>query len=365
MTVQAATASRRHARLRRDVAPELNELTWAAWLGAGLIMVLLISNPLYIGLMLCCALVVYVSQRTAGHRMIDVLLVGGTVVALMTVPLNLLTGTTGATRLVELPSLTLPGWLASVTFGGIVTAESLVYTLTHVAAIVAIVALVCSFNVSVDHFKLLKHTPPGLAQLGVIVTISLLLVPETLRRVVTLRESRIVRGYRFGVGSLPGLLLPLLADALERSVQRAESLDARGFGSLSAPSRPMETLAAVVSLVVAATSCFLYYYYPAWHVAAAAGVVLGVFGMLGVGWRQTRRARTTLLFRQHFSTIDWIVGGGSVGAAAIIMMCRALGTGRVTYLPFPSLTVPSFQVIPAAACLLLLSPILVARSSRR
>ncbi len=365
MTIRAATASRQHANLRRETAPELNELTWAAWLGAALIMVLLISNPLYIALMLCCALVVYLSQRTAEYRIVDVLLLGGMVVALMTVPLNLLTGTTGATRLVALPSLTLPGWLASVTFGGTITAESLVYTLTHVGAIVAIVALVCAFNVSVDHFKLLKHTPPGLAQLGVIVTISLLLVPETLKRVVTLRESRIVRGYRFGVRSLPGVLLPLLGEALERSVQRAESLDARGFGSLVSPSRPAETLVSVASLVAAAIASFLYYYYPAWHLAAATGVALCVVAMLSVGWRQTRRARTTRLFLPRRSTIDWLVGGGSVGAAALIVMCRALGTGGVTYLPFPSLTVPSFQVIPAAACLLLLSPIFVVRRTQR
>ena len=365
MTVQAATASRHGANSRRNTAVGLNELTWAAWLVAGLIMVLLISNPLYIGLMLCCALVIYVSQRTSEHRIVDVLLVSGTVVALMTVPLNLLTGATGATRLVELPSLTLPGWLASVTFGGAITAESLVYTLTHVAAIVAIVAIVCSFNVSVDHFKLLKHTPPGLAQLGVIVTISLLLVPETLRRVMTLREARVVRGYRFGIRSLPGVLLPLLAEALERSVQRAESLDARGFGSLSAPSRPLETLSAVVSLVAAAIFCFLYYYYPAWHLLAAIGIGLGVLGMVSVGWRQTRRARTTRLFRDRLSAIDWIVGLGSVIAAALIVICRALDRGGVTYLPFPSLTVPSFQLVPALACLLLLSPILVTGGSRR
>lgn len=322
-------------------------------------MTLLISNPLYIALILGAALVVYASQRTRAHRIVDVLLVGGSVMALLTVPINLLTGSTGATRLFALPSLTVPGWLASVTFGGTVTAESLVYTLTHVVAIVAIVAIVCCFNVSVDHFRLLKHTPPGLAQLGVIVTISLLLVPETLRRVVTLRESRIARGYHFGVRSLPGVLMPLLAEALERSVQRAESLDARGFGSLSAPSRPVEALAAVVSLVVAATSSFLYYYFPAWHVATAAGLATGVFGMLCTAWMQTRRAGATRLFRRPFSRIDWIIGGGSAAAVALILVCRVAGAGGVAYLPFPLLTVPSFAALPALACLLLLLPIMV------
>jgi len=365
VTMQAAIVSAQPARSRHDAASALSELAWAAWLAAGLIVVLLISNPLYIGLIMCCALVVYVSQRTPEHRLVDLLLLGGMCVALMTVPLNLLTGTTGATALLELPSVTLPGWLASVTFGGTVTAESLVYALTHVAAIGAIVALVCTFNVSVDHFKLLKRTPPGLAQLGVIVTISLLLVPETLRRVVTLRESRIVRGYPFGLRSLPGVLLPLLAEALERSVQRAESLDARGFGSLAGRSRPAETLAALTSLAAAGLFSFLYFYYPSWHFASAVGLMLGVFGVLGVGWRQARRARTTRLFRERISTMDWIVGGGSIGAAALIVTCRALGAGGVTFLPFPSLTIPSFQVVPVTACLLLLSPILVTRRARR
>jgi energy-coupling factor transport system permease protein len=199
----------------------------------------------------------------------------------------------------------------------------------------------------------------------VIVTISLLLVPETLRRVASLHESRVVRGYRFGLRSLPGVMLPLLAEALERSVQRAESLDARGFGSLSSPPRLEETLVSVLSLVGAAIACFLYYYYPGWRIAAAGGVVLGVLGILAVGWRQTRRSRTTRIRRERFSGMDWIVIGGSASATVIIVMCRVFGTGGVTYLPFPSLTAPSFQVIPAAACLLLLSPLLVPREGRR
>src|SRR5581483_3605416 len=84
VTTGEAASARVHASAGRTIAPRLSELTWAAWLGAGLVMVLLVSNPLYIGLLLGCALVVYISQRTVATRLFDVLRAGGVVVALAT-----------------------------------------------------------------------------------------------------------------------------------------------------------------------------------------------------------------------------------------------------------------------------------------
>lgn len=365
MTAAVRDSMHGAAAARARSVPELHPLAWAAWLGCGLTMILLTSNPLYVALIALSALVVYASHRRAGRRAIDVLLVGGVALALLTIPLNLVTGSTGATTVFDLPSLTMPGWLASVTFGGPVTAESLTYAAIHALAIAGILALVCAFNVSVDHFKLLKYTPPGLAQLGIIVTISLLLVPETLRRILTLAESRTVRGYESRLRSIPGLLLPILAEALERSVQRAESLDARGFGRLAAPPNAFETIAAVACVGIAAVSGFWYYYYPSDHLASAAVTVIGAAGVAAIAWRQARRSATTRLMLPRVSPADRIVLGASLVGAACLALSRIFAVGSVAYLPFPSVSAPQFHPLPAVACLLLVIPAGLAPRSPR
>lgn len=365
MTRALSGSAHRGAATRNRLAVELHPLAWAAWLGCGLTMVLLTSNPLYVALIALSALVVYASQRRAGRRAIDVLLVGGVALASLTIPLNLVTGSTGATDLFSLPAFAMPGWLAAVTFGGPVTAESLTYAATHALAIAGMIALVCAFNASVDHFKLLKYTPPGLAQLGIIVTISLLLVPETLRRMRTLTESRTVRGYESRLRGVPGLLLPILAEALERSVQRAESLDARGFGRLAAPPAPFETLVAVACAGIAAVSAFWYYYYPSDHLASAAVMALGACGILAIGWLQARRSAMTRLMLPGVTAADRVVLAASLAGVACLALSRALAVGGVAYLPFPSVSAPQFHPLPAVACLLLLVPASLAPGAQR
>ena len=361
-------ADRTKAGGRREVAiartADLHPLAWGAWLSAGIAMVFLTSNPLYVALILLSALVVYASRRTATRRALDVLLIAGVAIALVTIPLNLLTGSSGATQMFDLPSVTLPGWLASVTFGGPVTAESLVYAGTHAMTIAAVLAMVCAFNAAVDHFKLLKYTPAGLAQLGVIVTISLLLVPETLRRVASLQEARRVRGHDASLRSVPSLLLPMLGEALERSVQRAESLDARGFGRLALPANAGETLVAGVCLAVSAASSFAYYYYPAWRIGSVSGLAIGLAGIVIVGLRQARRSGATRLSRDRVSTADGVVVAGAIAGVVAMLVARAASLGGVSYLPFPNVVSPQLHVLPVMACLALLAPALTMSGGR-
>lgn len=354
----AARVARTGPVASRRAAAAVHPLAWGVWLFGGVAMVFLTSNPLYVALIALSALVVYAAHRRTSHRALDVLLMVGLATSLLTIPLNLVTGSTGATHLFDLPSLTLPGWLASVTLGGPVTAESLLYAATHAMTIVAVLALVCAFNASVDHFKLLKYTPAGLAQLGIIVTISLLLVPETLRRIISLQESRRVRGYDASLRSLPALLLPILSEALERSVQRAESLDARGFGRLSLPPNTAETVAAIACLATSAVSSFAYYYYPTSRIAAVCGLTLGLAGIVVIGMRQALRSGATRLSRHPVTVADGAIAVAAVAGVAAMLASRVASLGDVSYLPFPNVALPGLHPLPAMACLSLLIPAL-------
>jgi energy-coupling factor transport system permease protein len=328
-----------------------------------MMMVFLTSNPLYLGTIGLVAFVVYASSRRNDRRSLDLLLPIWLLFTLSMLPLNLLTGSTGATPLFDLPELTLPGWLASVTFGGTVTAESTAYAASRAVGIMAIVLMVCAFNGAIDHFRLLKLVPPGLAQLGIVVTVALLLLPETVARATALREARLLRGHRGGVRAYTSLLIPLLAEALERSVQRAESLDARGFGRLDAGSSATASVLTVGFVAIAASAAFGSYYSSHHGLLMTVAVAASGAALVAV-WRQGSANAAVRMRRLPLSTRDIAVLAAALAGASVFVILRATETGGITYLPFPEVAAPAFGPAGAAAALMLLGPALLFERGR-
>jgi energy-coupling factor transport system permease protein len=332
-------------------------LAWTLWLGSAMLAVLLTSNPLYHATIALCALVVYAGVRPRRSGALDVLLSLGLMFCLLSVPLNLLTGSSGTTELFSLPAMTLPGWLGSVTVGGPVTAESLVYAADEALALAAILSIVCAFNAGVDHGQLLRLTPPGLAQLGLVVAVGLLLVPEALARAASLREARMTRGLASGWTASHTMLLPLLSDALERAVQRAESLDARGFGALASPVRTGETAVSILGLVLATIGAFAWYYAPDERGVAGSMFLAGAALVLTMAWQQASRGTARRLFVPKLRRNDVLTAAASACSAATFLAMRLAGAGDVTYLPFPVLHAASYSIALGCASLLLLAPL--------
>ncbi len=333
---------------------------WAAWMSSAMLMVLVTSNPLYHATIALCALVVYARFRSARTKHLDVLLIVGVVLSMLSIPLNLVAGSTGPTEIFVLPAVTFPGWLGSVTLGGRVTAESLLYAVDQSIALMAILCVTCAFNAGVDHFQLLKLTPPGLAQLGVIVSVGLLLVPETLARVRSLREAHTARGRGAGWAA-PASLLSLLSDGLDRTVQRAESLDARGFGALALPARPNETAISMGGLVIAAVGAFSWYYAEDARPLAAVGLIVGALMVASMVWRQAARGTARRLFVVAMQRTDVLVAVSALFGAATLLGLRLMAVGEVDFGPFPAVRAPSYALSAAGACLLLLAPLLARR----
>jgi len=330
-------------------------------MSSAMLMVLVTSNPLYHATIALGALLVYAGVRSARTRALEVLLIFGVVLSFLSIPLNLVTGSAGPTEVFVLPALTLPGWLGSITLGGRITAESLLYATDQALALIAILCIICAFNASIDHFQLLKLTPPGLAQLGVVVTVGLLLVPETLARARTLREAHVTRGRGDRWATVPASLLSLLSDGLDRAVQRAESLDARGFGALTVPGRWSETALSIGGLFLAAVGAFSWYYAEDAQPLAASALLVGALLVVSMAWRQAMRGTAQRLFLTMWQQTDVLVAATAAFGAATLLGLRLAGAGDANYLPFPVVRAPAYSLAAASACLLLLTP-LFARS---
>ena len=340
--------------------PALQAEAWLAWLLAASVAVFLTSNPFYLATACLVGLVVYESlPRGRRRRAYGLVVKIGLFFALLSIPFNVLTGSSGATSLLELPRLSFPGWLGGVTLGGDVTAESLLYAAGRAMRLVALLLFATAFNVGVDHYRLLRTVPSALKQLGVVVTVAVLLLPQAFAQARDVAEAQRLRGRRMrGLRDAGAFVVPVLAGALERSIQRAESLDARGFGSgPSGGATGVWTKAlatSAVGLTAAGLAAYLYYRgNPLLSFFALAGAAL-----LALLVMRARGGRTgaTRYSHEPLTRSSALVVACCVLSPAMLIGMRVLQAGGIGYDPYPTAATPELNPFAVAAVLLLLAP---------
>jgi energy-coupling factor transport system permease protein len=136
----------------------------------------------------------------------------------------------GLTVLVTLPEIPLPD-ATGVKLGGEITLEALLTALYFALQLAAIFCCIGAANALGSSRQLLRYMPAALYEIGVACVIALTFAPQLVtdaRRVRLAAHSR-ARGRgkwrRFG-----RLVMPVLEGSLERSVELAAAMDARGYG---------------------------------------------------------------------------------------------------------------------------------------
>ncbi len=137
----------------------------------------------------------------------------------------------GSTTLLRLPEVPLPDWAAGITLLGPVTSEALLAGLYDGLRLAAVIICVGAANSLANPKRLLASLPPALYEVGTAVVIALSLFPQLAESVQRVRRARQLRGDPGrGVRALRRVVVPVLEDALERSLSLAASMDARGYG---------------------------------------------------------------------------------------------------------------------------------------
>jgi len=192
------------------------------------------TQPLLLGLVIAVTAYVVVARRTDApwaRTYRSALLLGGLVIVIR-MAFEVVFGTDAGTHvLLTLPSVPLPSWMAGVTIGGPVSAEGLVQAFGEGLQIAAVIACIGAASSLASPTRMLASMPAALYEVGLTVVVALTLAPQAVADVQRVHAARRLRGRpTHGIAAIRSTGLPVLEDALERSVQLAASMDARGYG---------------------------------------------------------------------------------------------------------------------------------------
>ncbi|HYF66245.1 MAG TPA: energy-coupling factor transporter transmembrane component T [Herpetosiphonaceae bacterium] len=361
------------ASLRRRVVARPWEgghsLAWLIWALGALATVLQTDNPLYLALLWGVATLVWTACAGDGplaRSFYLMIALGGWIFAMHIVFSVITAGfLRGAHVLITLPTLTLPRLLGGLQLGGGITAEQLVSGATRGLRLWTLLLLLGAFNACVNHYRLLRRSPRFLFQAGLVITIGLAFVPQTVLRLRAIREAQRLRGHRFrGWRDALPLFVPLLSGGLERALNLAEAMESRGYGrSLrrdEASSRVIGRLRllALAGLAGLMLGCFAFLFYPSGTLASRLGLaaIAGSAGLILAGWRRAGQflSRTTYN-RERWSGGDRLVALAAVAAPAGLWLLGRAGLA-LSYPVFPRVGLPPFDIRLALPLLLLAAP---------
>ncbi|HUZ09754.1 MAG TPA: energy-coupling factor transporter transmembrane component T [Acidimicrobiales bacterium] len=279
------------------------------------------------------------------------------VIAIRVVSRSLFGGDTGAGDvhvLFTLPHAPLPSWAAGVQLGGPVTLEG---TLSALYAGLQLGCLLCCMgaaNTLANPKRALRVLPGALHELGVAVVVTLSVAPQLVESVQRVRRARKLRGGATrGFRALRGIAIPVLEDALERSLRLAAAMDSRGYGRTGSASPRARR----------ATGAFM--------VVGMCGLCVGAYGLFGgsglgplsvpallggsalcclglaIGSRRVRRSH----YRPDpWQAPEWAVVACGAVPAVLFLVSAGFGATGLNPSVYP-LTWPSLPIIPVLGVL--------------
>ncbi|MFI1827497.1 CbiQ family ECF transporter T component [Streptomyces sp. NPDC020412] len=338
----------------------LHPLAWWLWALALATAISRTNNPLLLFLVLAVLGYVVTARRTEApwargfHYYLWLALV---VVAIRVVFRAVFaTGITpGDTFLFSLPHIPTPDWYAGIQIGGPVSLEALLSAATEGLRLACMLCCIGAANTLANPKRALRVLPGALYELGVAVTVSISVAPQLVQSVRRVHRARRLRAGRTkGLRALRGIVVPVLEDALVRSLRLAAAMDSRGYGRAGSATRASRRLTGALMLLGMCGLCAGAYGLldataprllglP----AMAAGGVLCVAGLRLGGRRVTR----TVYRPDPWRFAEWAVAGCGVLSAVLLFAGTGFDAAQLNP-TFHPLSWPALPLVPAGAILL-------------
>jgi energy-coupling factor transport system permease protein len=280
--------------MRRDLHP----LAWWAWAIGLAAYASATTNPWLLVLLIGVAALVVAARRGEQPWSRSFRLYLGVAVAIVVIRVlfRILLGATPGHVLVHLPTIPLPHWVLGITLLGPLTREALLAGLYDGLRLATIVVAVGAANALANPKRLLRSVPPALYEIGTALVVAVTVLPQLAESTQRVRRAQQLRaGDTRRIGRLRRFLVPVLEDALERSLSLAAGMDTRGYGRAGTASPRQRRTTGTLMLLGLLGLCLGTYGVldptaPRWLAApmVIAGLVLAAAGLVAAGRRVER-----------------------------------------------------------------------------
>jgi energy-coupling factor transport system permease protein len=342
----------------RQLPRELHPGAWWIWAIGMATAASRTTNPLLLGLIIAVLAFVVSARRgdapwSTGFR---AYVVAALVVIAIRVFLRiLLDGQYGPTVLFRLPEIPLPHAAEGLRIGGPVSLEGVLGAFYDGLRLATLLLCFGAANVLANAKRLLKSTPSALHEMGVAVIVALTIAPQLIESASRVRRARKLRSSRArGFHLLHQIVIPVMTDALDRSLALAAAMDARGFGRTrrlaTATRRRLSgacVLAGLCGVCIGTYSLLDASGPPVLGLPAlAGGLALAATGMLLGG----KRVATTRYRPDPWRVPEWLVSACGVGVAAGMFVVGRIDPDNLN----PSLQPLRWPALPVFSVLVIL-----------
>ena len=262
--------------------------------------------------------------------------------------------------LVDLPEVPLPGRVAGITLFGPVTAEHLLGGLYDGMRLAAMLICLGAANALADPKRMLKAVPNALYEVGTAVVVALSVAPQLVESVLRVRRARALRGgRRRGLRALRGIAMPVLVDALDRSLALAAAMDSRGYGRGGEGPRRLTGGLVIAGLLGVCVGVYglLDGTTPGW---LGLPMLLGGLLVAGVGLPLAgRRVHRSVYRPDPWQLPETLVTGSGLAAAAVLVLTSRVDP-RNLYPSLEPLTWPGLPLVGALGVLVAVLPLVAA-----
>ncbi|MDR0960465.1 MAG: energy-coupling factor transporter transmembrane protein EcfT [Propionibacteriaceae bacterium] len=219
--------------LRRPVPP----LVWWAWALSGAVVASLTTNVVLLTLIAAVMVATMLARRGTGPwaRAVKAYLILAAVIVIIRVGLQMVLGSLRSGRvLFTLPEVHLPAWVQGIRLGGPVTLDGVALAFADAWRLAVMIICLGAANVLANPRGTLRAMPAVLHRVSTALAIAMAVAPQFIESAARIRRARRLRGGA-GTGwrSVRGVLLPVVEDAVDRSISLAAGMEARGYGAHS------------------------------------------------------------------------------------------------------------------------------------
>lgn len=220
----------RLSRIPRTVHP----VAWWLWAIGLAVASTRTTNPIILlGLVAAVSLVVVARRGDAPwSRSFPLYLLLGLIIVIIRVAFRIVFGgADGPDIIVTLPEIPLPSWAAGIRLFGAVSWQSVLGGLYDGMRLATMIICVGAANSLADPKRLLKSMPNALQDLGTVLVVAVSVFPQLAESVLRVRRARRLRGGpQKGRHAVRAIIVPVLSDALDRSLILAAAMEGRGYG---------------------------------------------------------------------------------------------------------------------------------------